>query len=128
MADKITYIYGEMLDAEQEIERVVMPAIKNRENSGHPMSTPSRIDFDSVPRCGAQTRAGTPSKHPGRMSNGPCRLHGEASKVNHGRYCKSTMDRRKRVCETVRELRLYERDPEGSKLSSAGIRRGINRT
>jgi hypothetical protein len=70
------------------------------------------IDFDSLPRCGAKTRAGTPCKRPGRKSNGRCRLHGGATPIKHGRYSKASVAKRRQVRATVRELRLWERNPE----------------
>ncbi len=43
----------------------------------HPMNR--RFDLNSLPRCGAKTRAGTPCKRFGNLRNGRCKLHGGRS-------------------------------------------------
>ena len=75
---------------------------------------------NAAPRCGAQTRTGTPCKGPG-MANGRCRMHGGAStgprtreglercrRANwkHGRRSAEAVSERKEVAAIRRVLRL----------------------
>ncbi len=43
------------------------------------MNRKNRFDLNSLPRCGAKTRAGTPCKRFGNLRNGRCKLHGGRS-------------------------------------------------
>ena len=47
--------------------------------SDHEGHTPNRFDFNTLPLCGAKTRAGGSCKHKGNIRNGRCKLHGGKS-------------------------------------------------
>jgi hypothetical protein len=47
--------------------------------SDHQGQVPKRFDFESLPLCGAKTRAGGTCKHRGNIRNGRCKRHGGAS-------------------------------------------------
>jgi hypothetical protein len=77
-------------------------------------------DFSQAPRCGANTRRGSPCQCPA-MANGRCRLHGGLSTgpktvagierirravTKRGRYTASMMAERRDVRELVKEARM----------------------
>jgi hypothetical protein len=45
----------------------------------HQDRTPTRFDFNTLPLCGARTRAGGTCRHRGNIRNGRCKLHGGLS-------------------------------------------------
>jgi hypothetical protein len=45
----------------------------------HQAHMSTRFDFDTLPLCGAKTRAGGTCRHKGNIRNGRCKLHGGAS-------------------------------------------------
>ena len=47
--------------------------------SDHQDHKPIRFDFDTLPLCGAKTRAGGTCRHKGNIRNGRYKLHGGAS-------------------------------------------------
>ena len=78
---------------------------------------PSIYAMHAAPRCGAQTRRGTPCQSPA-MANGRCRMHGGklpgAPRGNryawkHGRYSREAIERRREVAELIREMRSLMR-------------------
>ena len=74
---------------------------------------PSIYAMHAAPRCGAQTRRGTPCQSPA-MANGRCRMHGGklpgAPRGNryawkHGLYSAAEKRKRKEVHALIREMR-----------------------
>jgi len=72
------------------------------------------------PRCGAQTRRGTPCQSPAYSHNHRCRLHGgsstgprteaglarlTASKIKHGKFTKEKRAEARRFAEEGRQMR-----------------------
>ena len=82
------------------------------------MTAAVRIDaMQAVPRCGAQTRRGTPCKAPA-MANGRCRMHGGKLRGGpagnrhawkHGRFSREAIERRREVAALLREARFLIR-------------------
>jgi len=76
-------------------------------------------NWDSAPRCGARTRAGTPCKA-AAMPNGRCRMHGgpstgprtiegkariSESRTKHGRYSQAAIAKRREAKAVMRIIR-----------------------
>ena len=69
--------------------------------------------LNAAPRCGAQTRRGTPCKAPAANGKGRCRMHGGAkgsgapqgnqNAFKHGAYSKDSIEFMKQVKAMMRE-------------------------
>ena len=67
------------------------------------------------PRCGAQTRQGTPCRAPAVKGKLRCRMHGgangsgapigNANALKHGEYAKATIEMRKKVAALTRRAK-----------------------
>ena len=73
----------------------------------------SKLPMHLSPRCGAQTRRGTPCQSPA-MTNGRCRMHGGKSPgapkgnknaFKHGRYSAEAIAMRKLVRQVILDAR-----------------------
>ena len=62
----------------------------------------SRLDFRTLPRCGAKARSNNNNMcRQAAMQNGRCHWHGGASPIKHGRYSIKTL-----LCNEELELEL----------------------
>lgn len=75
----------------------------------------AKPEFLFSPRCGAQTRQGTPCQAPA-MPNGRCRMHGGKSTgpprgtqnaLKHGYFTREAIERRRRTSQLLSECRNF---------------------
>ena len=82
-------------------------------NKAMQRKTSRPLPMHQRPRCGAQTRSGTPCRSPA-MTNGRCRMHGgkspgapkgNSNAFKHGRYTAAAIARRRKSAVLVRSMR-----------------------